>query len=74
MEGFVIKVQLYKLKESLIIKYFFDEVKESLIKLEICHHCLKPIFFSADNYKHLAAHLKLHPSAIKTNVRAGVQN
>ena len=79
MEGFVIEVPLYKLKESLIIKYFFDEVKESLIKLAICNHCLKPIVFSADNYKHLAAHLKLHPeswdqylqdlaSAIKTNV------
>ena len=79
MEGFVIEVPLYTLKESIIIKYFFDEVKESLIKLAICNHCLKPIVFSADNFKHLAAHLKLHPeswdqylqdlaSAMQTNV------
>ena len=38
MSGFEIEIPLLKLKESVITKYF-DEDKESFLKLFICKEC-----------------------------------
>ena len=54
-ESFV-KIPLINLKESIIEKYF-EEVKESLIKLFVCRECETPVAFSAIN---LSEHLKEH--------------
>ena len=51
-----VKIQLLKLEESIIEKYF-EEVKESLISLFVCRECKTPVAFSALN---LSEHLKKH--------------
>ena len=56
MSGFEIEIPLLKLKESVITKYF-DEDKESFLKLFICKECQAPIVFSSEN---LADHLRSH--------------
>ena len=54
MKGYRTEIPLLKLKESIIVQYF-DEVKDSLIKLAVCQTCSKHVVFLTDEYKQLGA-------------------